>query len=125
MMPGEGNILRQEELAIIADPTTGWKSRRRFGEEVMTSARGKADIPHFIRAKASASTEAGMFESDLRNAPGFWPGRQRGIFHFHGVIEPAGTAGECDAARVVRTPNNRKAQILIRVIAVVVFSHMA
>src|SRR5205085_1662022 len=85
----------------------------------------KPDVPHFIRTKTGASAERGMFETSLRDAPGFRPRSESGVFHFRGVIEPVNRARDSDSARVARAPDDGKSQIFIGVIAVVVFADVA
>src|SRR5205085_591712 len=105
VVPGERHVLPEDKLAVIADPMTAWKGRRGFGEKVRAGTGGEADVPHFIRTKAGASADGGVLEPPLSDPPGFGPGGQRGILHFRRVIESAATAGDCETARVVRTPN--------------------
>ena len=125
VMPREGNVLRQDELAIIAEPATRRKTRCGYGTKVRASTGGEAQVPHFIGPKSDPAAKCRVFETTFSNAPGLWPRSERGIFYFRGIIEPAATPRERDTARVARTPDHGKAPIFIGVIAVVVFAHMS
>src|SRR6267143_2491449 len=122
MMPGEREVLRQDELPIVADPASGRKRRCGHWEEIRTGAGRETKIPHFVRAKADATVEGRMIEINLSNAPRFGPRGEGGVFHFRGVVEPADGAGGGDAAGVARAPDNGKAQVLVGVISVVVLT---
>src|SRR5436190_1598214 len=65
MMPCEGDILSQNDLAIVANPAARRKPGRSLGEQIGTGARGEAEIPHFVRAKTQARVEGGMRETNL------------------------------------------------------------
>src|SRR2546421_408645 len=125
MMPGEGEVLRQDELAVVVDAATCRKTRRGLGEKIGAGAGGETEVPHFIRPKAGAAAKRGMFETGLGDAPRFRPGGERRIFHFHGVIEAAAGAGDGDATGIARAPDNWKALIFVGVIVIVVFTDVS
>src|SRR5438046_2516549 len=124
-MPGEGKVLRQDELAIVANAAAGWQIRRGLGTKIRTATGGQPEGPHFIRAKAQAPAESRIFETGLGDAPGFGARGESRILHFRGVIESAAGAGDSDAAGVARPPDDGKAQIFVRVIAGIVLADVA
>src|ERR1043165_320052 len=100
MMPGEGNILPEDEFAVIADPATYGKIRCGRRKKIGTAAGGKADVPHFVGTKTSATAKSGMFKTSFSDAPRFRPRCESGVLHFRGVIESPDGAGNRDPARV-------------------------
>src|SRR6266581_2298195 len=106
-MPGEGSVLRQEQLTIVADTASDWKRRRGFGQKIWTGAGGKTKIPHFVRAHADASAEGWVFEPHFGEVPIFGSRSQSCVFDFHGVIELVDGAGRGRARGVARSPDDR------------------
>src|SRR5437016_1554703 len=101
-MPGEGEILRQDQLAIVSKAAARRQTVRGIGGEIRTAARREPEVPHFVWAKAQPAAERRIFETGLRDAPGFRARSEGGILHFRGVIETAAGAGDGGTGGVAR-----------------------
>src|SRR5207302_10667039 len=66
-----------------------------------------------------------MSEIYFRRVPRFGMGSEGGVFEFDRVIESVDRSGHREPARVTRTPNDRKPQILIRIITSVVLGDVS
>ncbi|PYL08666.1 MAG: hypothetical protein DME34_04100 [Verrucomicrobia bacterium] len=124
-VPGKGDVLPENELAVVANAATSWKCGRSFRKQIWPRTGGETEVPHFVRAKTGPAAEGRMFETDVRDAPRFGPGGERRVLYFGGVIEFVDGAGHGKPAGVTWPPNNRQTQILIRVIPAVVFADVS
>src|SRR5438045_6117889 len=62
MMPGEGEILGENNFPIVTDATAGRQRKGGVSGEIRTSTGGKTKVPHFVRSKANSAAERGVFE---------------------------------------------------------------
>src|SRR5437868_5053143 len=106
MVPGEADVLAEEEFAIISDVTAMRQRRFGFRPKIWAMADRQPKVPHWIRAEADTAVETRMIQTDRRQIPGCRSRRERRIFHFGSVIELSEAAGNGNAARITWAPNH-------------------
>src|ERR1700704_4745261 len=71
MMPGNADVLAQNQFPIIADITTERQAVRGFGPEIWPIAYGNTKVPHLIRPKTQPRIESRMVKIHFGRVPRF------------------------------------------------------
>ncbi len=69
MMPGETDILTENEFAIITDVAAGRQRLFRFRPKIWAFTSGQTKIPGLVWAETDAPAKGRMFETNLRDVP--------------------------------------------------------
>src|SRR5205085_10716940 len=112
-MPGETCVLPENKFTIIADVPATRQSRLRFGTKISSITGEQTEIPDLIWPISDATADRRLLKANRCHVPRLRPRREGCVFHFRGVIKLTETAGDGEAACVVRSPNHRTESVLV------------
>src|SRR2546423_10631328 len=108
MVPGKGDVLRQNFFAKIANACPAGEGGPGFWNKIGAGADGKAKAPQLVRAEADPTAVSGMAKAHSRYIPVFRARSEGGVFQFDGVIKFVDGASKSDAAGIAWTPDDGK-----------------